>query len=69
MSSVKGRRKMQTVKIMYAPTLEIARSVEAHVSVEAEYGAHVIEGSVLTLAHHQKEGPYSTAGEIGRAHV
>jgi hypothetical protein len=48
------------VKVLWAPTVEEAREVHAHVSIEAEYGAHVIEGEYLTLAHHQKDGPFSS---------
>lgn len=47
------------IKVFWAPTKEEAEQVKAHVSVEAEYGEHVIEGRVLTLAHHQREGAYS----------
>lgn len=49
------------IKVVYAPTHEIAQKTPAHVTVEAEYGTYVIEGDILTLAHHQKVGPYSTA--------
>jgi multimeric flavodoxin WrbA len=48
------------VKIILAPTWELAEPIEADVTVEAEYGAHVKEGTKQTLAHHSgkyKGGP------------
>lgn len=53
---------MGIFRVILAPTVELARNVNADVSVEAEYGATVIEGSIITLAHHQKEGEYSQKG-------
>ena len=47
---------MGDYKIMLAPTLEAAQTVKAEATVEAEYGAHVVNGSLVTLAHH---GPRS----------
>lgn len=32
-------------------------------TVEAEYGAFVAQGSIYTAAHHQREGRYSEAGQ------
>lgn len=53
---------LSILEVLLAPTAELAKGVVADVSVEAEYGAIVMEGSVLTLAHHQPDGPYSTKG-------
>lgn len=53
---------MSIINVILAPTLEAAKGVVADVSVEAEYGSTVCEGRVLTLAHHQVDGPYSFAG-------
>lgn len=50
---------MSIIEVIFAPNVELARSVNADVTVEAEYGATVIEGEILTLAHHQKDGEYS----------
>lgn len=44
---------MSYVKMILAPTAEIAKTLFAHVTVEAEYGGYVHEGSVYTAAHHQ----------------
>lgn len=44
------------MKILLAPTYELAKDYATHnrvdATVEAEYGEKVIEGEVLTLAHH-----------------
>tara|TARA_B100000131_G_scaffold163610_1_gene158218 strand:+ start:825 stop:1742 length:918 start_codon:yes stop_codon:yes gene_type:complete len=42
------------IKIVLAPTADLAATVDAHVTVEAEYGSIVATGSVYTAAHHQK---------------
>lgn len=47
------------VRIILAPSWELAQKAEAEVTIEAEYGSNVWEGSLFTAAHHQKEGPYS----------
>lgn len=47
------------IQVILAPDLKSAKTVVADVSVEAEYGNVVVGGSVLTLAHHQPDGPYS----------
>lgn len=45
-----------TIKIVLAPTIELARTVEGvTASVEAEYGDHIVKGELITLAHHVKE--------------
>tara|TARA_R110002020_G_scaffold50716_2_gene143077 strand:+ start:20595 stop:21521 length:927 start_codon:yes stop_codon:yes gene_type:complete len=41
------------IKIVLAPTADLAATVDAHVTVEAEYGSVVATGSVYTAAHHQ----------------
>lgn len=42
--------------VLLAPTVELARLVKADVTIEAEYGAEVIQGSIYTAAHHQPAG-------------
>lgn len=43
-------------EVKLAPTLEQAEKVDSPLaSVEAEYGGKVVEGSVVTLAHHVEE--------------
>lgn len=44
--------------IIHAPSLEIAAHHDFDVTVEMEYGSHVVEGNQFTAAHHQSEGPY-----------
>lgn len=46
-------------KIVLAPTWELAQTVTAEITVEAEYGAMVKEGTVYTAAHHQPNGPFA----------
>lgn len=53
-----------SVRFILAPTVELAqnytRENNVAITVEAEYGAHVIEGSLYTAAHHQPAGsPYA----------
>lgn len=45
--------------ILLAPSAAHARQITAQLTVEAEYGAHVWEGTAYTAAHHQKDGPYA----------
>ena len=45
-------------KIILAPTATTARSASADITIEAEYGSYVWEGSLFTAAHHQATGPY-----------
>jgi len=45
--------------ILLAPSAAHARQITADLTVEAEYGAHVWEGTAYTAAHHQKDGPYA----------
>ena len=45
--------------ILFAPTADLARETPVDVTIEAEYGSFVWEGSLFTAAHHQKEGPYA----------
>jgi len=47
-----------TIRILFAPTADLAKGTTADITVEAEYGSHVWEGSLFTAAHHQKDGPY-----------
>jgi hypothetical protein len=46
-------------KVILAPSLALARTVRADVTVEAEYGSHVVEGTTFTAAHHQATGPFA----------
>jgi hypothetical protein len=48
-----------TIRVIFAPTAEIARSAQADVTIEAEYGSFVWQGSIFTAAHHQASGPYA----------
>ncbi len=43
---------MKNIIITLAPTLELATQIQPHISVEAEYGDTVIQGSLYTAAHH-----------------
>jgi len=52
---------MSNVTFIVATSLELAMDVNADVTVEAEYGATVVEGNLFTAAHHQKEGPFNPA--------
>lgn len=45
---------MSKITFILAPSADIAKSISADVTIEAEYGSVVIEGSVYTAAHHQK---------------
>ena len=47
-------------KIFLAPTWELASELQPHLTVEAEYGSRVLEGSRFTAAHHQPKGPFSS---------
>tara|TARA_X000000950_G_scaffold280092_1_gene374010 strand:+ start:114 stop:983 length:870 start_codon:yes stop_codon:yes gene_type:complete len=42
-----------TVQFLHAPSATLAKGVDAHVTIEAEYGSVVAEGSIYTAAHHQ----------------
>lgn len=46
-------------KIILAPTWELAKSIDAQLTVEAEYGAMVKQGTVYTAAHHQPSGDFA----------
>jgi hypothetical protein len=43
---------LKEVKVLLAPTWELAKSLTPVASVEAEYGENVLEGVKVTLAHH-----------------
>ena len=53
------------MRVIHAPTFALSETVEAAVSVEAEYGSLVAEGTQYTAAHHQKEGPYAGRHLVG----
>ena len=42
-----------TVQFILAPSATLAQEVDAQVTIEAEYGSVVAEGTVYTAAHHQ----------------
>lgn len=42
----------ENVKIILAPTKELAETVHADATVEAEYGDYCVEGKIATMAHH-----------------
>jgi hypothetical protein len=44
---------MGTVKVILAPSAELAQGINAQLTVEAEYGKYVAQGSTYTSAHHQ----------------
>ena len=46
-------------RFIHIPTADLAREATAAVTVEAEYGSFVMEGSVFTAAHHQGSGPFA----------
>lgn len=49
----KGRNRMtNNIKVVLAPTWELAKNLMPLATVEAEYGKNVLEGSKITLAHH-----------------
>ena len=43
------------MRIILAPSADLAKTLKAHITVEAEYGSFVAEGSLYTAAHHQPE--------------
>jgi hypothetical protein len=47
-------------RILLARSADLAQTVNPELSVEAEYGSVVVEGSIYTAAHHQKEGEYTS---------
>ena len=56
-------------QFLLVPTAEVARHTSADVTVEAEYGSHVMEGTRYTAAHHQASGPYAGRHLPGLAQV
>jgi hypothetical protein len=55
MCKQKTKGEMFKMKVLLAPTLEIASKVKADATVEAEYGSQVVKGTKITLAHHVPE--------------
>jgi len=45
--------------VVHAPSAALAATINATLTVEAEYGSVVAEGSWYTAAHHQAEGPFA----------
>jgi len=56
-------------RFIHVPTADLARTTSATVTVEAEYGSLVMEGSVYTAAHHQGSGPYAGRHLLGLLEV
>lgn len=54
--------------IILAPTLDLARTIRADATVEAEYGTECVPGRIVTLAHHgprsNNPAPCNTETEI-----
>jgi hypothetical protein len=50
---------MLNATVIIAPSATLAQTVEAHVTVEAEYGSVVARGNVFTAAHHQPSGEFA----------
>lgn len=46
------REKGANQKVILAPSYEIAKTIKAEATVEAEYGDECLEGTMTTLAHH-----------------
>ena len=46
-------------RFIHIPTADLAREATVAVTVEAEYGSFVMEGTVFTAAHHQGSGTYA----------
>lgn len=40
------------MKILLAPTIELAKTITADITIEAEYGDEVVLGTIYTTAHH-----------------
>jgi hypothetical protein len=45
--------------VTHAPSAALAAAIAATLTVEAEYGSFVAEGTKYTAAHHQADGPYA----------
>lgn len=43
---------MEKFRVLLAPTMELASTIVADATVEAEYGDTCVEGRIVTLAHH-----------------
>tara|TARA_Y100000389_G_scaffold192113_1_gene219209 strand:- start:7145 stop:8188 length:1044 start_codon:yes stop_codon:yes gene_type:complete len=50
---------MSHPQFVHVPTADLARSMTTQVTIEAEYGSFVMEGTMYTAAHHQADGPYA----------
>jgi hypothetical protein len=48
-----------TFRVVHSTSPDILRNAAPHLTVEAEYGSDVVEGSVFTAAHHQPSGKYA----------
>jgi len=46
-------------RVLHSTSPALLRSAAPHLTVEAEYGSDVVEGSVFTAAHHQPSGKYA----------
>ena len=47
------------IQFVHVPNANLAKSLTAQVTIEAEYGSYVMEGTMYTAAHHQATGPYA----------
>jgi hypothetical protein len=48
-----------TLRVLHTSDAALAANLSPLLSVEAEYGSVVVEGSEYTAAHHQPSGPYA----------
>lgn len=46
-------------RVLHSTNPDLLRNAAPHLTVEAEYGSDVVEGSVFTAAHHQPSGKYA----------
>ena len=46
-------------RVLHSTSPDLLRSAAPHLTVEAEYGSVVVEGSVFTAAHHQPSGKFA----------
>lgn len=53
------------IQVLLAPTVELAQTIQAAITVEAEYGSTVMEGTVYTAAHHQPAGTKYAGTHVG----
>ena len=58
------------IRVIFAPSADLARSASADVTIEAEYGSYVWEGSLFTAAEQavpdDQRGCRGTLGAVGQ---